>query len=539
MHRAMAVAFVSSLLVILATARVKQGVYFDPATQLIAVQQRLAGESDSINRIIRPDVRDLSRDVDEWIVQWTPGTELFVYPLMRAGLSLGASVRIVAAAALTIGAVGWVTWFGQFALPPAILLVLAATWPFLRHASNGLFFYSAEMLVFAAAPWLLVLTARFLDRARTSPVRDAIGAIAVGLALGAAYWLKGSLGFVAAGALVAIAVWERHATASAIRWAAVVGLAAAGAAVPFFALSRINLAAGGSAGDQMSLIFRAPHVTWRHALDATALPALQMADAGSIWQYLLMHPARPIVGDSAWISALAVPGGLVLLWLLARPRVTSAAATVARSVLIVSLGLLVAVWVVSGVSHEPRHLTPAAFGFLPLAIAEARARWPSATLPQRRLLTAAAVFYICIPLAYGVVSVAQKVRRFPAGYRTGPARIYNALMSDSSVGGVREWLLARVTPADVWYMPEPISLLDLPGRAIITGADFESIDDVRAQKFTTTRPIRVNALLPSRFERNGKGQAVRASFPQAGLWTRTEIPQSDYALWTTDLRVAH
>ena len=148
--RAQAIAFVASLVVVLATVRVTQGLFFDPATQLIAVQQRLAGASNSINRLVRPDVSDLSRDVDEWIVQWTPGTELLVYPMMRAGLSLGASVRIVAAVALVVGAVGWITWFERFDVPPAIIAILAATWPFLRHASNGLFFYSAEMLVLSS-----------------------------------------------------------------------------------------------------------------------------------------------------------------------------------------------------------------------------------------------------------------------------------------------------------------------------------------------------------------------------------------------------
>ena len=72
----------------------------------------------------------------------------------------------------------------------------------------------------------------------------------------------------------------------------------------------------------------------------------------------------------------------------------------------------------------------------------------------------------------------------------------------------------------------------------MTGADFDTIEDVRAIRFSTSRPLRVNALLPTRFERNGKGAAIRASFSQADAWTRTEIPQSDYQLWTSDLRIA-
>ncbi len=545
MRRAYAVALAAAAVAVIVTVRVPQGLYADPATQMKAVQQRLMGESSSINRLMRPDVDDLSRDVGDWIIWWTPGTELMTYPLMRMGLSLGASVRVVAAAALAIGAIGWMAWFALFDLPQAIMLVLAATWPFLRYASNGLFFYSAEMLVFAAAPWLLLATARFLGRERTHvnrrpSVRDAATAVGVGLTLGASYWLKGSLGFVAAGALIAITWWEWRRATSTVRALIVAGAAAAGAAVPFLALSIMNRVAGGGAASQVSATLHRPTVSWRIVLDAIALPALQIADAGSVWQYLLMHPGRQITREAAWISLLALPGGVALLWLVYRPRIAGPAATVARSVLGVSVTLLVAIWTVSsGTSHEPRHLASAAFGVLPLALAEGIARWRTTPPIARRLLAASAVFYICVPLAYGVVSVAQKVRRFPERYQTGPARLYNGLLSETSVAGVRETLLARVTPVDVWYLPEPISSLDLPGRAVITAADFTAIEELRAARFITSRPVRVNALLPARFEANGKGPVIRASFPQAGEWRRAEIPQSEYLLWTSELRVAH
>jgi hypothetical protein len=85
-------------------------------------------------------------------------------------------------------------------------------------------------------------------------------------------------------------------------------------------------------------------------------------------------------------------------------------------------------------------------------------------------------------------------------------------------------------------VPEPTSMLDLPGRAIITSADFDTVDELRLQRFVTLRPIRVNALLPNRFERNGKGAVIRSSFPQASTWTDHPVPQSDYVLWTADLK---
>jgi hypothetical protein len=536
LRRARLVAACASVLVVLATTRVIQGLYTDPAQQLRAVQQRIAGESTSINRWVHPDSRDLSRDVGDWIIWWTPGTELFAYPLMRAGLTLGASVRVLAAACLILGSVGWVTWFSLFALPDWIVLTLAAAFPFVRYASNGLFLYSAEMLVFASAPWLLIATRAFLARRReTSLVADAGAAFAAGGLLGAAYWLKGSIAFVVLGALAAIALCERRRRVTPDRWLAVVAASVTGAAIPFLALTALNRFVGGGSTNQVTLAFRWNVPVWRTALDALALPALQLADAGALWQYLLMHPSHPVVRDLAWLSLLGLPGGLVLLWLLCRPGVDGEAAVLARSVFFTSVGLLAGIWTISVVSHEWRHLASAAFAVLPLAIAEARGRWARATPAARTVLAAAGVFYVCVPLAYGVTSVVQKVRRFPRDYQPGPARIYNPQLSDTSVSAVRDRLLARAHPGDAWYLIEPISSLDLPVRAVITGADFRDLEDLRADRFFTARPVTLHALLPARFEASGKGPTVRASFPQAEAWTSTPIAGSNYVLWTTAL----
>src|SRR5207248_9617528 len=114
--RAQLVAAGASLFAVLAVTPVFQGIYSDPAYQLRAVQQKLAGESPSINVRISPAPDDLSRDVHEWIAWWTPGTQIAVYPFMRAGLSLGRSVRAVAAITLVAGSVGWATWFSFFEL---------------------------------------------------------------------------------------------------------------------------------------------------------------------------------------------------------------------------------------------------------------------------------------------------------------------------------------------------------------------------------------------------------------------------------------
>jgi hypothetical protein len=535
-RRAQLVAGCASLLVVLATSGVVQGLYSDPAVQLKAVQQRLTGESTSMNLWVHPDRGDVSRDTGEWLVWWTPGTELLAFPLMRAGLSLGGAVRAIAATALIAGSIGWATWFSLFELPGAIVLLMAAAWPCVRIASNGLFLYSAEMLVFAAAPWLLLATRAFLDRPASSLFGDARVACGLGLLLGGAYWLKGSLAFIAVGAIVAVAFIEwRRLPRQMGRVAGLSAATAAGAAIPFLALAVINRLAGGGSANLVTAAFGWHVPGWRTALDVVAVPALQVADAGALWEYLLRHPARPIVQDAAWISLLGLPGGLLLLWFVCRPRIGGSAPVVARSVFFVSVALLLGIWTISPVSHEPRHIASAAFAVCPLLVAEARRRWTGATSAARLALAASGVFYLCLPLGYGVTSVVQKVRRFPPDYRPGPARIYNALLSATDIASVRETLLARTNARDLWYLTEAMSALDLPGRAIITHADFQPIGELQRDRFVTSQPLRVRALLPARFELNDKGPVIRRSFPQAGPWAPSTITGSDYVLWTADL----
>src|SRR4030042_6834764 len=80
---------VSATLLILLVSRAPQGLYSDPATQMKALQQYLAGESPSINHVVMPKEGDLSEDAAGWISWWPPGPQLFNYPLMAGGVGLG------------------------------------------------------------------------------------------------------------------------------------------------------------------------------------------------------------------------------------------------------------------------------------------------------------------------------------------------------------------------------------------------------------------------------------------------------------------
>jgi hypothetical protein len=534
--RATLAAALSAIVVCAIALRTQQSFYSDPAQQMKTALQFVAGASPAPNDWVRPDYDDLSRDVEEPLVVWAPGTSLVFVPFVRAGFSPAVAARIVAALALILGAAGWARWCAAFDLPDAIVFLLAVGIGWLRFASNAVFLYNSEILVFAAVPGVL-LAAMAADRARGA--RRFAAMALVGLAAGALYVVKYSASFVTAAVLAWVA-WrslrrEASPEGSLARRAAPVLVAIVASAAPVIALSAWNRSHGGAA----NLMFATFGIRWDWAYVAHALaaPALTAADLASLLGYVLMHPVHGVTQNASWLTAIGFPGGLLLAWFALRPRVNGAPADLARSVFGVSLVAIVVVWTMSTVvSIESRHLASAGFAMLPLALAEGRARWPGATRPMRAMLACAVMSFVAAPFAYGVVSVAAKAMRYPPAYRTGPSGIYNPLLAERDAASVAAALTVDCAPDDdVWYLVEPLTNLDLGGRAIVRNADFIPVEALRQDRFRTSRRLRVRALLPPRFELNGKAAAIRASFPQATRWSRSTIAGAEYDLWTTIL----
>jgi len=529
---AQTLAFLVAIGVVLVASRTTQGVYSDPALQLHMLQRWLAHEAPRFNTAVVVDWTDVSRDVVRWEMWWPPSSELLAWPLLRIGLSIGSALRVLAALSLVVGSVGWATWFGRFNMPRPLLFALAAAWPCVRYASNAVFLYSSEILVFAAVPWVLVRSDALLRRLDGSRV-PFLTAAGFGGLLGLLYWIKYSALFVSAGVLIALAWRAAHVETDRRHAMTTVLVVFAGACLPVALLTIANRILGGAS--TIVTAAAAPRVSWRPLMYAVAFPPLVAADGDGMWRYLLMHPSHPVTREAGWLAAIGLPGGLLLLWLFSRRSHQTAASDLALGVFVASICSLVAIWLASSsASYEARHLAPAAAAALPLAVAEGRALWDGRRW-LRVAIASAFALYVCIPLAYGAVSVVQKARRFPRGYRTGASGIYNPQLSTTDVGAVRDALQEPSPQAGVWYFVEPISMLDLPGRAIDSGAELRSIDDLRGDRFLSTRELGVRALLPARFEQNGKGAVVRAAFPQAHGWSHSPIAGSEYLLWTTVL----
>ena len=517
-----------SALVLLATAHVPEGIVGDAAVQLRALQQYVAGQSPSLNHVVMPQPTDLAHDGAVWITWWPPGPQLVAYPWAAVGASLGTSARIVAALAMVLGSLGWLTWFRRFDLPRTVRYAAAAALPLLHSANLALFVFTQDVLNFALAPWLLVMVHALViprDRRVGWPIYAAAG-----LALGMTYVVKYSLVFVALGALAFLgfeALRRRRLVGSVIA-------AACGTAIPIVALTALNARMVGVMNNAEQTARFLPR--WQSLVALIANPALAVADADSLWRYLLMHPAHPLTNDPLAIAYVGVLPGLVLLWFVfaamrRRAIMATPAARLALALFGVTLLAMVATWTFSDAAdYEARHMLPASLAVLPVAYA-------SAANARRRLLPVTmAILFVVVPVVYGAVAVAGKITRIPRTYTPGPSRFYNELVtSTADPAAVERTLIERYGPAtDVWYIAHAVTALDWPGRVWTeTNLEFVPIEKLATLHFRTTAPVRLTVLLPPMFEGQGKGAVIRASFTGAGSWRRDTVPGSKYDVWTT------
>ncbi len=546
------IALISSLLIILVALKNPQSLYSDSAWQMKALQQFIASDSPSFNHLVRPSYDDLAVNEAIWITWWPPGTNLLAYPLMAGGISAGISIRIIAIAGLIVGSLGWICWFSLFEFPIWIGLILALTIPSLRYSSHAVFQYSAEVLVYASAPWLLLMTYqlnRYWNRESAAIkgwVKFLVISPLVGLIMGWVYILKYSIMFVLLGALIYLgfkSITNNNSQQQKIRKLIAYGLVCLFFAIPLLTLNFLNQNLGGTA-NLLTATAKIISFKWQTTIYAIANPALAIADAESFWKALLLNYQQGLVFNPLWISLIGLPGGVLLLWLILSPQTLSEASLLAKIVFFTSVAALFAIWSVGAtVSYETRHIISASLAILPVVLQSGGELWQknSHNYLLKVSLSIAAILYLALPLVYSSVFMMGKAIESPINYTVASSQIYNPWLASQDLRRVRAELLQDFNEqTDVWYLPEPLAALDLPGRAIVTHADFYGgLQDaiLQHQDFHTSIPLRVRVLLPPSFEDNGKGLLIRSSFVQAHEWIRQEIEGCNYIRWTSTLEV--
>ena len=513
------IAFGSALIVVLISLHVPQGLFIDPAFQLLAVQQWSRGIAPTPNHLVQADPRDISRDTSSWISHWPPGFNFLILPLIEAGLSIGASVRFLASIGLIGGSVGWVLWFSRFDLPPTLLPVLALLFPWMHYASNPLMQYSTENLAFASVPWALHFGLKLYENWNRHSL-----AAAFGLYLGIIYWLKYSAIFVSLGVLLFL--FLRSLRKRELRpWVLTVG----GCLLPIIILACLGHHFGGAA-NSLGEDARSGNLTWQHFVFGIGNISLAMVDLDGLLRYLLFHPGRALVHNDIVLPLVGIPGSLVALWLTFRHR-GHAHALLAQCVLLSSMGALFAVWIISATAADfsARHLAMSALTIMPLCLQEGSLFYRTQERTRRTTIVLAAVVYLALPMIYGPLALMGKSCRTPKTYVAGPTGIYNPLLTDFDVNVVIKEL--EETGPGVWYVPDPVTALQLPGRKIIRVPDFTAVFELQAERFVSTRPVRISLLLPYHFEENGKGKIIRRSFSAVDHWEQQFVPMCALSKW--------
>ncbi|HEY4572913.1 MAG TPA: hypothetical protein VIJ26_03090, partial [Thermoanaerobaculia bacterium] len=462
----------------LAAAAVPYRVDTDTAFQLGSVVQWTQGISPAPGMLRLPDPVDLSRDRQVWSTWWPPGFPL-VYAPLAAVLPLAAALRVTSFLFFLAGTFGWLLLMDRLEPPQWLRLLLAlALLGYMVTIGGAASLRSADLLAYAAGPWLAALALRLRERA--SPLF--LGGIAFGLS----YWLRYSL-FLAVLPLALFAGWPLLRGRRLARLAAL----CLGFLLPVAALFLLNLRLSESLKETAT----GARSTWtvddpnafrpaRVALSLAGAPGLGLFQ-NDLWATHLTYfsdahlPFLRSLGDDdrpMLKSLLGIPGTALLAWALLRqrrrpgPQADLAALAAAGFYLI-----LAAVSLLVGYDYLAKE-TRFAAGLLPLAYPFVLG---TALAPGKRLPALLTAFLLGAPLAFAAAEFAKRDLhdRLPLRRSAAETGLLTPELSPRSVPEVRAAVAAaRLSPHDLVVVAGPpgwgssyVMALDLPFRTLPVG----------------------------------------------------------------------
>jgi len=545
----------------------------DTGFQLRSLQQWVRGESPNPATVRLPDPNDLSRDRLVWCTWWPPGFPFLLAPLAAAGASLAMTLRVMCFLFFLTGGIGWLRLADRFFLSPpmrmARLLYAVSIAAYAVTVGGAATLPWADVLGFAAAPWLMALALRGEEEA--SP----FWLLAAGLALGCSYWLKYTLFLMA----IPLAGWLglRLLLRAGDPWtwrASRLAALTLGFALPVAALFALNFEhsdglTSSLSGNRSSWVKDGPQDVGLVplSLGAAAAPGLALFQ-NHLWITHLVYfsDARlpflkrlDTTGRLRLKSLLGLPATAALFWGLALGLKAPERSALPSLALTVTGGFYLILAVVSllvgyiYLANEPR------FGvvILPLLQAPALAGWLSA-VTAGRLRRVAVVLVVALffttPLLFAATEFAkhQLLLRLAAPYTAGPNGLYIPEISPRSVPEVQAAINATLrSPHDLVVLAGPLGWgsplmmwLDFPWRTLPETTFFDPLsagyrDTANLRSMTPLRssgPLRVvlvgsKSLLPG-----GELDRLRARFPQAHAWQAAPVPaHSNLVLWFSDL----
>lgn len=170
-------------------------IHSDSTMQIKSVQQWLRGEAGLFNAVVLPSHRDLSQNVEAWIVLWSPGMAAFFLPLLALGLSLGFAARLIAYSMFILGCLGWIKVADTIKVNFPTRVILAITLSTYAFTIGGVNLFVSDVLPFGIMPWLFLYTLHFtlnLNSRKRPYIQAFFHSCILGFLFGVAYWVKHS-----------------------------------------------------------------------------------------------------------------------------------------------------------------------------------------------------------------------------------------------------------------------------------------------------------------------------------------------------------
>lgn len=184
---------------------------FDPLPQIKGINQWLSGESSLINSVVTVNPKDISQDIQTWIVWHAPGVTFAFLPLIALGLPLGIAVRTTAYFLFVSGGLGWIKVIDTLTSDQKIKIIIAVLLSIYYIEIGSLLVCTAgDVIPWAVMPWVLLYAmylCSILDSGNKFDSRFLVHAALLGLLLGGIYWLKYSAFLVSLGIIAYLAVF--------------------------------------------------------------------------------------------------------------------------------------------------------------------------------------------------------------------------------------------------------------------------------------------------------------------------------------------
>ena len=511
-----------------------KGVSWDPSYGLLAAQQHLVGTSPSIFRLVQADPADITRLVATPVSFWAPAYQAIPYALRLFTPDWNTALNLTLALVVIVGTIGWLIYFAQIFASLELACWLSCVVALTRYRwTMALTYDGGDQLLWAAAPWVLVLAATAFRLAQRGAWPSASICSALAGAAGASLFaIKYSGIFIAIGAAAVYAIicikkryWQMI-LAAGLGFVGVMGgiLLAGfpGGITPAYPETGLNIA-------ESIAIFGMPAMGATD-LDRVLRPLMSNAAFSEVATVLFLG----ILLSAIMICGFAFYFGVRPSRLIDGDRLL---AKLAIGAVIADL-LLIFLLKIRGapISPEGRLGRVTGLFLLPILVTGWQTMARDSRMMWRGFAVLSALVFLVLPVTLATLrQVPNLIERFRnASVEADDNGLVNIALTPGSDVQAFYREVASISGNAVVYTIYPQMAFPIARRAIILNAaeEMETPSTLAELRYHGRPAAGVALLLPSAFQSNGKLDAIKSSFVDVAQFVRHELrADPKWALW--------